>query len=222
MQISGRNTSGIKAVLLDLDNTIYKYEICNSNALQKVLRDFSKRFKMTYKEAEKIFYIARLQVKKLLEGTAASHSRLLYFKRTIENFTGKTSPELSLYYNKLFWEEYFKFMKLSPAAKEFLAACKNNGIKVAILTDLTAEIQLRKIIHLEISKFVDLVVTSEEAGKDKPNPQVFVSALKLLKYAPEEVIMIGDSDKRDLMSASAMGIKSYSSFEEIPKSFFVR
>ena len=207
----------IKGVLLDLDNTLYNYEVCNSNALDKVYLNFSKRYGILYSEIKNQFFIARKQVKNMLEGTAAAHSRLLYFKKMIENIHGSTDPKLSLHYHDLYWREYFKHMSLNKLAERFLVSCKNKNIKIAVITDLTTEIQLKKIIKLGISKYINFVVTSEEVGKDKPDPKIFYYALNKLDCKPKEAVMIGDDEKRDILSAKKLGINVFKSFNEIPK-----
>ena len=207
----------IKGVLLDLDNTLYNYDICNSSAMNKVFSDLSKRYAVSNDEIKKHFYNARKQVKIILEGTGASHSRLLYFKTMIENITGSTNPKLSLFYDDMYWKEYFKHMVLIKDAKKFLVFCKNKNIRIAVVTDLTAEIQLKKIIKLGISKYINFIITSEEAGKDKPDPKIFRDALKKLNCSPQDAIMIGDDAKKDIISAKKLGIRSYESFNDIPK-----
>ena len=216
MRMSGK-MNRIKGVLLDLDNTLYNYDICNSSAMNKVFSDLSKRYAVSNEEIKKHFYNARKQVKITLKGTGASHSRLLYFKVMIENLQGSTDPKLSLFYSDLYWKEYFKHMVLSKDAEEFLVFCKNKNIKIAVITDLTAEIQLKKIIKLGISKYISLIITSEEVGKDKPDPKIFYYALNKLNCKPKDAIMIGDDVKRDILSAKKLGIRVYESFNKIPK-----
>ena len=91
--------------------------------------------------------------------------------------------------------------------------------KIAIITDLTTEIQLKKIIKLGISKYVSFIITSEEIGKDKPDPEIFHYALDRLNCKPKEAIMVGDDIRRDIISAKRLGIKVYKSFNEIPENF---
>lgn len=79
---------------------------------------------------------------------------------------------------------------------------------VCLITDLTAEIQLRKIVHLKIEKLIDLVVSSEEAGADKPHNSIFALALKKLRLSRKEVVMIGDDSRKDIKGARALGIRT--------------
>ena len=215
MQMSGSDMADIKGVLLDLDNTLYDYDICNSNALKKIFLNISKKYNISKEEVEKSFYAARAQVKSVLGGTAASHSRLLYFKKMIEALTGKTDAEYSLELEQMFWSEYFDHMDLKEDAKRFLDYCKKNKIKIVVITDLTTEIQLRKVNHVGISKYVDFIITSEEVGKEKPHPDIFNAALAKINSTPEGVIIIGDDEQKDILPAKKLGIKYYKSFKDI-------
>jgi putative hydrolase of the HAD superfamily len=53
------------------------------------------------------------------------------------------------------------------------------------------------------------MLSSEEAGIEKPSPVIFGKALSKLNLKAEEVIMIGDNEEKDILGAEAMGIKSY-------------
>ena len=213
--MSGDKVEKIKGVLLDLDNTLYDYNICNDNALKKVFLVVSKKFGISKNKVKRAFYTARDQVKIVLDGTASSHSRLLYFKKMIENLKGATDAEFSLELHEIFWREYFNYMLLRKDAKEFLDFCKENSKKIVIITDFTAEMQLKKIKHLGISKYIHFIITSEEVGKEKLHTDIFYAALQKLKCSPNEVIMVGDDEKRDIQSAEKLKIRSYKSFKYI-------
>lgn len=50
------------------------------------------------------------------------------------------------------------------------------------------------------------IVTSEMVRAYKPNPRIFLEALKLLGCSREEVIFVGDSQEDDILSAKNAGI----------------
>ena len=58
--------------------------------------------------------------------------------------------------------------RLFPGVREFLQQLKSIGIRTANITDLTAQIQFRKMVYFGLDEYFDYVVTSEEAGCDKP------------------------------------------------------
>jgi putative hydrolase of the HAD superfamily len=96
--------------------------------------------------------------------------------------------------------------------KGFLAECKKRGIVVCLITDLTSAIQFRKIQRLGLSGLFDFVVTSEEAGVEKPEPFIFSYAVKKMGLHLRDVVMIGDDSKKDIDGARNHNIKTFQVF----------
>ena len=70
--------------------------------------------------------------------------------------------------------------------------------------------RLRFILqHLGISKFFEHIFISSEIGADKPDPEIFRRALKLLDLKPSEVLHVGDDPERDWDAASAAGLTTF-------------
>jgi len=198
----------INTVLLDLDNTLYDYDSCNQAGLSAVYKRLSKETGKKEDDIAERFKEARLSVKMDLLGSGSVHSRLLYFKKLIESICGRTDAALTLETEALFWDEYFRHMKLFPNVMDFLKLCRKEGIRVVIITDLNAGIQLRKILRLDIASDIDYVVSSEEAGKEKPSPYVYLIALNKVGSTPEKALMIGDELEKDIAGARNLGIKA--------------
>jgi putative hydrolase of the HAD superfamily len=59
---------------------------------------------------------------------------------------------------------------------------------------------------LGLEPYLDLVVTSEEVGVDKPEPAIFLTALKRARVSDSEAIHIGDQYDSDVAGAIATGI----------------
>ena len=198
----------VKAVLLDLDNTLYEYEPCHQYALKSCWQYFQKNNQISFSKFKKDYEVARQGVKKYTLGQAASHSRFLYFQRFLEKTYGKTDMILTIKLEKMYWENFFKKMKLFDGVLDFLRKCGKNNIKVCLITDLTAKIQFEKINHLKIGKYLNFVVSSEEAGHDKPHRDIFKLALEKLELRPKDVILIGDDYEKDLAGGEKIGIKT--------------
>jgi len=70
--------------------------------------------------------------------------------------------------------------------------------------------RLRFILqHLGISKFFSHVFVSSELGADKPDPEIYRRALKLIGLKPNEVLHIGDDSQRDWKAATAAGLSVF-------------
>ena len=97
-------------------------------------------------------------------------------------------------------------MHLNQDAEWFLKTCKERNIQICVVTDMQAHFQVQK---LKIDNLIDYLVTSEEVGKEKPNPEMFLLALEKLDLQVNDVIMIGDNQKKDIEGARNLGIKAY-------------
>jgi putative hydrolase of the HAD superfamily len=70
--------------------------------------------------------------------------------------------------------------------------------------------RLRHILqHLGISKFFAHIFISSEIGADKPDPEIFRRALKLIDLKPNEVLHVGDDPERDWEAAAAAGLSIF-------------
>ena len=73
-----------KGLLLDIDNTLYDYNITHKYAFSKVVEYCIKSFSIEKNEIINGYVIARKKVHIELSETASSHNRLLYFQKMLE------------------------------------------------------------------------------------------------------------------------------------------
>jgi len=189
------------AVLLDLDNTLYAYAPCNAAGMGAAAALAHSIYAISPADFAQCFTDARAEIKARLGATAASHSRLLYFQRTIERAGFASQPFAVLQIEQAFWRAYLDAAVLFPHVLDFLDDLRIAGVPAVIVTDLTAQIQLRKLILLGLDRMVDWLVTSEESGADKPAPLGFELALAKLGGVEGPVWFIGDSIETDLIGA---------------------
>ncbi|MBI5196132.1 MAG: HAD family hydrolase [Nitrospirae bacterium] len=195
-----------KGILLDLDNTLYPYQITHQQAISTVTAAVSGKFSIDEDTIEKAFKEARQEIHTALSETAASHNRLLYFQRMFEHL--KINPmKYAMHAYNIYWDTFLEKMKPYDNAYDFLELVKDR--KICILSDLTAHIQYRKIEKLGLSGYAGYLVTSEEAGKEKPHPWIFRLALEKMGFTVNEVCMIGDSFSKDIAGAANLGIYSF-------------
>lgn len=193
-------------VLFDMDNTLYEYAPAHHAAMAGVRQKSQQLLGIGELEFQRAFEQARQEVKGRLGRTANSHSRLLYFQRMIELVGMKTQGLMTLDLEQTYWRTFLAASKLFEGVKELLEELRALEIPTAIVTDLTAQIQFRKLIYFQIDKYFDYVVTSEEAGVDKPDPAPFQLALEKFGGRVSPIWMIGDSHECDIAAArSAIG-----------------
>ena len=195
-----------KGILLDIDNTLYDYDKTHTKALEALIDTAKKRLKINTADLKSAYLRARKQINSELNESASSHNRLLYIQRMMEslNLSG-LNVSLELY--ELYWSTFLDNIEVYDGVYRFLESVQNTPI--CLVTDLTAHIQHRKIKKLGLDQYADYLVTSEEAGREKPHPYIFLSALHKMDLKPNEVCMIGDSFEKDILGASQLGIPSY-------------
>lgn len=200
---------GMKGLLLDIDNTLYAYEPTHRAAQAHCLNQMQQRLPgHSLEQLSHAYSQARKRIHTDLHGTGASHHRLLYFHRMIEQLNGRADVALALEAEEWYWGHFLENMQLHPAAAAFLNEARQQRLKICVVTDLVAQIQYRKLIKLGLADAVDFVVSSEEAGVEKPHPYIFRLALEKLGMQAEEVLMVGDSLDKDILGAQLLGIKA--------------
>lgn len=194
-----------KALLLDLDNTLYEYEPANSAAKSAVIAEISTFYGRPRDEVEAAFAASRKRTHDVLHGTASSHNRFLYLQIMFEILRIGNYQHLNRLHD-LFWSEYFAHMSLRPGVQDFFETC---NLPTCIVTDFTAEKQFQKLEKLKILSRFPLLVSSEEVGCEKPEKAIFLAGLKKLGRESSEVCMIGDDFKKDISGANDCGIFAY-------------
>jgi HAD superfamily hydrolase (TIGR01549 family) len=205
---------GVKGVLIDLDNTLYPYETNHKRSMEKCVNRCEQHYGISRDNFMTLFRSSREDVHKQLFGQAASHSRLLYFQKFAESNYQYTDPLFALEMEELYWSEFLAGITFYQGVETFLQRIKTAGISSCIVTDLTSQIQFRKWQQLNLGRYIQYMVSSEEAGIEKPDPAIFNLALKKLSLNASEVIMIGDHPEKDIKGAESIGIKSYLVREE--------
>ncbi len=186
-----------KIILFDLDNTFYKYQDSHNAAMNsvfdnQVLFDDYKTFVDEYSKA-------RIQAKNVLKGSTSKNNRNIYFKFMLENIK---FPELSysLELEALYWENFIDKTIIDNLIVNTLKEKKEKNILYHLYTNLETNTQLMKLKKWNLDIF-DRIVTSEEAGYEKPHENfiTFVeNDLDKLYKKEFKFYAVGDSIENDL------------------------
>jgi len=80
--------------------------------------------------------------------------------------------------------------------------------QLAVLSNFDGRLRLI-LQHLGIAKFFDHIFISSEIGADKPDPEIYRRALRLIDLNRNEVLHVGDDPERDWKAASAAGLSVF-------------
>jgi HAD superfamily hydrolase (TIGR01549 family) len=83
---------------------------------------------------------------------------------------------------------------------------KKRDYVLGIITNANSSI-IEIIYSLGLKPYLRAVITSEQAGAEKPDPAIFQAAYAQGKFKPEEMAYIGDTYKSDILGASKAGSK---------------
>ena len=104
--LTEKKISKPKAIIFDTDNTLYPYEAAHSAAINAVSEKAENILGINKKEFENAYEISKKDIKAKLGATASSHSRLLYFQRTIEHLGLRTRILLTLDLEQTYWRTF--------------------------------------------------------------------------------------------------------------------
>ena len=116
-----------------------------------------------------------------------------------EYFSAELSAEFRSVLNKVdSWVAY-------PDATPALEAARRRDFKLGLISNAT-ELARRVLKNLDMERYFDFIVISEEVGVRKPDPRIFEIALEMANTRPERSLFLGDKPATDAMGATRAGM----------------
>ena len=195
-------------LFFDLDRTLWDFETNSKTALKQLfvlyqLNQFIPNFYKFYYTYKNIN--ADLWVKYGAGKITKEELRNLRFDKTLKKFKIddiELANKISTGYIELSPNQ----KQLFPFAIETLEELKAEGYLMHIITNGFKEVQYIKLTNCGLIDFFDVIVCSEEVGKNKPNPEVFHFAMNKANALPQNSVMIGDDLQVDILGASNVGM----------------
>ena len=209
----------IKAVIFDIDNTLYSYEHSHEYGMRSLAAYCNRVFGVSEEETEECYKRAnKIMMGRIGSETAAMHNRLMRMQCMLELWNKPLFPHTVNMYDR-YWNASIEHSLISPGIIRFMQKLKERGIRIGIGTDMTAHIQYRRLEFLNLSPYIDFIVTSEEAGVEKPHYHFFDICVEKAGVRPEECAFIGDNVKKDIEGAWESGLKGiwYTQEKEPPE-----
>lgn len=189
-----------KAVIFDLDNTLYDYDAADRLAMKALVKKGSELLGVPEMDFSMCYEGAKTAVKARHARRAQAHNRMLFCQHAIE-LLGKSPLLYALELYEIYWSVFLESMHPYEGAVDFLRELKGKGVKIAVCTDMMTHIQYRKLRKLGMAEYIDCIVTSEEARCEKPNAVLFQMTLDKLGALTGETVLIGDNRRRDVQGA---------------------
>ena len=169
----------ILGALYDLDGTLLDTEPLYDEAEQKLINLYGNGLPLDS------------ETKQQLLGTPA----IVNCKLLVEKYDVKLTPEQFEEKRDELLVEPFRNCKFKKGAKEVVHKCKYElGLKSAIATGSSRFNFDNKVYNLKewVNEYIDVVITSDNIKRGKPNPDIFILAAQELGLRPSDCIVFED------------------------------
>jgi HAD superfamily hydrolase (TIGR01509 family) len=117
----------------------------------------------------------------------------------------KHGEEMREQSGRLFRDRYLARVIPFPGVRDLFEALKGEGIAIVLASSSAEEEVTHHCDRLGVSGLVDHIVSGDQVDHSKPCPDIFAAALRKLKVAAAEAVVIGDSPY-DMEAADQLGI----------------
>jgi putative hydrolase of the HAD superfamily len=201
----------IEAVFFDLYHTLVRYEPPQEELEAKALKDFGintnpELFNRPMVMANEFIYqeIARCPLsQRSKEETIALYTQ---YQRIVLKEAGIEADERLVLAMLGKMQQFRMKLVLFDDVAPTLNDLKSRGLILGLISnverDLTATIN-----ELGLPSWLDIVVTSLDAGFNKPQPEIFEEAMRRAAVQPSKAIYVGDQYQVDCVGANHAGMK---------------
>ncbi len=113
---------------------------------------------------------------------------------------------------------YSNKIKLKKGILEFLNILRDKGIKIGIGTSNSRELAEEVLKQNNVFDYFEVIVTSCDVKKGKPEPDVFLRAAKLMNMDPDECIVFEDTHA-GVLAAKAAGMAVVAIYDALSEEY---
>lgn len=194
----------VNLLLLDFDDTLVDYHKAESKALLKLFTNYNIRnVNNAIQDYKKINDEIWMELENGYK--TVSELRSERFDRFQKLYPmNKDSMDLDLEYRNYFVE----YTLLYENVKSSLNNVREIGIKSVIVSNGFTDTQNLRIKKVGINHLIDGIITSEGAGRAKPDTLMLKRALALVNMQKNRCWLVGDSLRSDISAANKFKINS--------------
>jgi len=205
----------VKAVLFDLDNTLYDTQQYFIGAFESISKYVSSEYALPEQKIYKT--LGKLWQKKTSMYPYLFNDLLKLLQIKQDN------PEVIDALVRLF-NGYAGNIELYPDVLPTLQELRGRLYKLGIITDGTVERQKRKIELLKLEPLFDVIIYTKEI-ESKASPTPFLAALARLNVKAPDAYYIADNPLIDFKGAKEVGIKTIrilrGEYTKIPRNEYI-
>ena len=111
------------------------------------------------------------------------------------------SREIGVFCNDVY-SNHLDSVRIYPDTKNTLM--RLGGYKKGIITNTPKVCAYEIMKQFDLEKFFDVVITSDDVNKAKPDPEIVLKACEFLDVEPKDVVLVGDTNS-DVRAGRAAG-----------------
>lgn len=196
----------IKEVIFDIDDTLYDYEKGHAAGVRQMQEYAEQELGVSGEEFEREYRRQHADIKKRL-GTddATIHSRSIRIQNMLEHWGKPLFPHVTKLYHA-YWDTLHAVSEPEPGSIEAVRSLREMGIRVGIGSDMTFRMQYEKLGKFGFGPYISHMVTSQEAGHEKPHPDFMALCIEKAGCRPDEIVFMGDNFRKDVEGSVLAGM----------------
>ena len=202
---------GIRAVLFDMDDTLYDHSYALESAVADLQRNDPRLSAvplrtLVLKDQE---VLRDVHLNLVLPGQLSlAESRVLRMVRLYASQGIELAEVEARRLSELRRAAYLAHERAVSGARSLRAEVRSWGLQVGVVSNNLLAEQKAKLSRIGLAGLVDSLTVSEEIGATKPDPRIFQLALTRCACPSVEAVFVGDSWKEDVEGARAAGINA--------------
>ena len=199
----------IRAVLFDLDNTLFDHPASARAGVVAFLRhlgtEHSDELTRSWFEIEQLNY-ERFLIKEL-----SFHEQRRERLRQFLPLAGLPVPKTDTRLDELFaiyLQNYEEAWTAFPDAAPALQSLRVGGMPVGVVTNGNHDQQTSKINRIGLEPLLDRIFSSELTSHAKPAPEAFTQPCKSMQISPAQTLYVGDNYRVDIEGARNAGLQA--------------
>jgi HAD superfamily hydrolase (TIGR01509 family) len=169
----------VKAILFDMDGVLIDAKEWHYEALNKALLLFG----MEINRHDHLVTYDGLPTKKKLEMLSKEKGLPVELHNFINEMKQQYTIEITFAKCKpMFLHEYA------------LSKLKNEGYKIAVCSNSIRDTIVLMMEKSHLSKYIDLILSNQDIKNPKPDPEMYITAMKKLNMISEECLIVEDND----------------------------
>ncbi len=196
-----------RAVLFDLDDTLFDHRTSARAALSEVHRRYAADVDFARFEDHHSHHLEDLHTEVLAGRLSIDDARRERFRRVFAAVGVALDEEAVEQIAAAYRSGYVAARRVVDGAAALLEAVRPHARVAIVSNNLLAE-QRDKLHFCGIASLVDALVVSEDVGISKPDRGIFDVALARLGVTAGDAVMFGDSWTADIAGAARAGIRA--------------